>query len=234
MDYLCISKKIKYMYKPILALSFVLIGCQSNSISNTVTNGVKTGTDKSDAASAGVIRSALTFPSTTRIIEDYDGIGDDFITNPFIYVNSVLNKVTGVNIFSSSFMEITFNKNFKFKQNIGFNYGSSIRDQYYPRTVYEGFASKGWGLKSDNSWSSIISESILTYNKKIKKHALTLTAASTYEQNTGQSKRSEAKTFPNDVLQNENMQSAEQVLPIITNKYQSTLISFLISYNGLA
>jgi hypothetical protein len=35
MGYLCISKKIKYMYKPILALSFVWIGCQSNSISNT-------------------------------------------------------------------------------------------------------------------------------------------------------------------------------------------------------
>lgn len=203
----------------------------SNSISNTVTNGVKTGTDKSDAASAGVIRSALTFPSTTSTIEDYDGVGDDFITNPFIYVNSVLNKVTGVNIFSSSYMEITLNKNLKFKQNIGFNYGSSVRDQYYPRTVFEGFASKGWGLKSDNSWSSIISESILTYNKKIKKHALTLTTASTYEQNIGQSKRSEAKTFPNDVLQNENMQSAEQVLPIITNKYQSNLISFLARFN---
>lgn len=36
----------------------------STVLSNTVTNGVKTGTDKSDAASAGVIRAALTYPST--------------------------------------------------------------------------------------------------------------------------------------------------------------------------
>ena len=43
----------------------------------------------------------------------------------------------------------------------------------------------------------------------------------------GQSKRAEAKTFPNDLLQNENLQSAEQILPIITNKYQSNLVSFL-------
>ncbi len=199
----------------------------SSSISNSTTNGVKTGTDKSDAASAGVVRSALTFPATTRIIEEYDGIGDDFITNPSIYVTDVLNKVTATNIFTSNYLEVTLDKNLKFRQNIGFNYGSNARDQYYPRTVYEGFASKGWGLKSDNSWSSIVSESILTYNKKIAQHSINVTAASTYEKNTGQSKRAEAKTFPNDLLQNENLQSAEQVLPIITNKYQSNLVSFL-------
>ncbi len=212
--------------------SFLKIGT-SNAVSNSVTNGVKTGTDKSDAASAGVIRSALTFPSTMRVIEDYDGLGDDFITNPFIYVNSVLNKVTGINIFSSNYAEARLTKDLKFKQNVGLNYGSTQRDQYYPRTVYEGFASKGWGLKSENSWSSIVSESILTFNKKIDNHSFTATAASTYEQNMGTSLRAEAKTFPNDLLQNENLQSAEQVLPIITNKYQSNLISYLgrLNYN---
>ncbi|MEY3420331.1 MAG: hypothetical protein RIR48_611, partial [Bacteroidota bacterium] len=199
----------------------------STSISNSRTNGVKTGTDKSDAASAGVVRSALTYPATISILDEYDGLGDDFITNPYIYVNDVLNRVTGTNIFSSNFFEATINKNLKFRQNIGFSYGSNTRDQYYPRTVFEGFASKGWGLKADNTWSSIVAESIVTYNKKFNNQSITITGASTFEQNNGQSKRAEAKTFPNDLLQNENMQSAEQILPIITNKYQSNLISFL-------
>lgn len=199
----------------------------STSISNSRTNGVKTGTDKSDAASAGVVRSALTYPATISILDEYDGLGDDFITNPYIYVNDVLNRVTGTNIFSSNFFEATINKNLKFRQNIGFSYGSNTRDQYYPRTVFEGFASKGWGLKADNIWSSIVTESIVTYNKKFNNQSITITGASTFEQNNGQSKRAEAKTFPNDLLQNENMQSAEQILPIITNKYQSNLISFL-------
>ena len=199
----------------------------STSISNSTTNGVKTGTDKSDAASAGVVRSALTYPATMSAIDEYDGLGDDFITNPYIYVNDVLNRVTATNIFSSNYLEATLYKDFKFRQNIGFNYGTNTRDQYYPRTVYEGFASKGWGLKADNTWSSIVSESILSYNKKINNHNFAATAASTFEQNMGQSKRAEAKTFPNDLLQNENMQSAEQILPIITNKYQSNLVSFL-------
>ncbi len=199
----------------------------STSFSSTTTNGVKTGTDKSDAASAGVIRSAITFPSTLSDPAVYDGVGDAFITNPYIYVNDVLNKVKGLNIFSSSYLEASFLKDFKFRQNIGFSYASSTRDQYYPRSVYEGFAVKGWGLKADNLWNSGTAESILTYNKTIGKHSLNVMGAGTFERTNGNSKRAEAKTFPNDALQNENLAAGEVVLPIISSRYQSTLISFL-------
>jgi TonB-linked SusC/RagA family outer membrane protein len=199
----------------------------STTFANTLTNGVKTGTDKSDAASAGVIRSALTFPSTIREAIDYDGVGDAFITNPYVYVNSVLNKVKGLNIFSSSYLEATFLKDFKFRQNIGFSYSANARDQYYPRSVYEGFAVRGSGLKSDNIWNSGVSESLLTYKKQFKKHSLNVVGASTFERTSGQSKRAEAKTFPNDALQNENLAAGEVILPVITSRFQSTLISFL-------
>ncbi len=199
----------------------------STSFANSITNGVKTGTDKSDAASAGVIRSAITFPSTLSDPIAYDGVGDAFITNPYIYVNDVLNRVKGLNIFSSSYLEATFLKDFKFRQNIGFSSATSSRDQYYPRSVYEGFAVKGWGLKSDNVWNSGVAESILTYNKKIEKHSLNVVGGATFERTNGQSKRAEAKTFANDALQNENLAAGEVILPIISNRYQSTLISFL-------
>ena len=200
----------------------------STSISNSVTNGVKTGTDKSDAASAGVIRAALTYPSTIQREEEFDGTGEGFfITNPLIYTRDVLNKVTGVNIFSSNYAEVSFLRNFKFRQNLGFNYGSNTRDQYYPRTVYEGYSVKGSALKADNLWASLVSESILSFQQKFGKHSIAVTTGSTFERTNGSSVRAEAKTFPNDLLANENMQAAEQVLPVITNKYQSTLISFL-------
>ncbi len=200
----------------------------STALSNSVTRGVKTGSDKSDAASAGVIRSAITYPPTIREEEEFDGTGEGFfITNPVIYARDVLNKVSGVTIFSSNYAEASLLKWFKFRQNLGFNFGYNTRDQYYPRSVYEGFSVKGWGLKADNQWNSLVSESILSFNRKLLKHNIGFTAASTFERTNGQSKRSEAKTFPNDLLQNENMQAAEQILPVITNKYQSTLISFL-------
>ena len=200
----------------------------STALSNSITNGVKTGTDKSDAASAGVIRSALTYPPTITLEEEFDGTGEGFfITNPVIYSRDVLNRVTGYNIFSSNYMEASFFRDFKFRQNLGFNYGSNDRDQYYPRTVFEGFSVRGSALKADNLWTSLVTESILSFNRKIEKHSFNAMAASTFERTNGQSTRAEAKTFPNDLLQNENMQAAEQILPIITNRYQSTLISFL-------
>lgn len=200
----------------------------STALSNSITNGVKTGTDKSDAASAGVIRSALTYPPTITLEEEFDGTGEGFfITNPVIYSRDVLNRVTGYNIFSSNYMEASFFRDFKFRQNLGFNYGSNDRDQYYPRTVFEGFSVRGSALKADNLWTSLVSESILSFNRKIEKHSFNAMAASTFERTNGQSTRAEAKSFPNDLLQNENMQAAEQILPIITNRYQSTLVSFL-------
>lgn len=200
----------------------------STSISSTSTNGVKTGTDKSDAASAGVIRSALTYPPTIETEESYNGSGEGFfITNPVIYTRDVLNKVRGINIFTSNYLEINLAKPLKFRQNLGFNYGSNTRDQYYPRTVYEGFSVKGWGLDADNTWNSLVSESILTYNQKFKKHSITATGGATFERTNGEWKRAEAKTFPNDLLKNENLQSAELVMPVIGARYQSTLISFL-------
>lgn len=82
----------------------------STSISNSTTKGVKTGTDKSDAASAGVVRSALTYPATISILDEYDGLGDDFITNPYIYVNDVLNRVTATNIFLQTIWKRRFIK----------------------------------------------------------------------------------------------------------------------------
>lgn len=208
----------------------------STSVSKSITNGVKTGTDKSDAASAGVVRSAMTYPPSISTVEGYDETGQGyFITNPVIYSNDVLNRVNSVNIFSSNYLEATITKGLKFRQNLGFNYGSGMRDQYYPRTVYEGYGVRGWGLKSDNLWTSLMSESMLTYNTRINKHSINAVVAGTYERTDGQSKKAQAKTFPNDILKNENLAAGEMILPVTNNRYQSTLISFLgritYSYN---
>src|SRR5699024_1102976 len=133
-----------------------------NAISISNTNGVKTGSDKSDAASAGIIRSLLTFPTTRTSIDPYGELSGDenFITNPVLYVNDVLNHVNKLNIFSSSFIEAAIRPDLKIRQNIGFNYANGLRNQYYPRTVYEGYSTKGKGLKAGNTWQSVSSETM--------------------------------------------------------------------------
>ena len=204
----------------------------STSLSSSTNNGVKTGTDKSDAASAGVIRSAISFPPTITTIEDFTSVGDSyFITNPVIYTNDVLNRIGTISVFNSNFIELNIVNGLKFRNNLGFNYYISNRNQYYPRSVYEGFGSKGWGLKADNNFNSVVTESILSYDKNIQKHTFNITGAATYEKNTSEWKRSEAKTFPNDLLQNENMQSAEQIMPILGAKTTSSLVSFISRVN---
>lgn len=200
----------------------------SNSISHSSTDGVKTGTDKSDAASAGVIRSVITFPSTRTDILPYSEGGDEsFITNPVLYANDVLNTVKSLNFFSSSFIEVEVYKNLKLRQNIGFHYSSGKRDQYYPRSVYEGFSAKGRGLKADNVWQNIVSETMATFDKKINSHLLNIVGAGTFERTNSHWNRIEAKVFPNDLLKNENMEAGEEIMPPKGSRSQSTLISFL-------
>ncbi|WP_126971770.1 SusC/RagA family TonB-linked outer membrane protein [Gynurincola endophyticus] len=206
----------------------------SSTISRTITNGVKTGTDKSDAASAGIIRSLMTYPTHMSSVEAFDGEGADFfITNPVIYTRDVLNRVTNINIFTSNYLEVKLSNALKFRQNVGFNYTSGLRDQYYPSTVYEGFSMKGWGMKADNIWNSLLSESILTYTETFGKSSITAMGGMTYENINSQWKRAEAKTFTNDFLANENLQMGEVVMPVIGNRSEVTNISYLgrINYN---
>lgn len=208
----------------------------STSLSRSVTNGVKTGTEKYDDANAGVVRAAIAYPTTISTVVPY---GDAkaansqgfFITNPSIYVKDVLNRVKGINIFSSNYMEVNFFNDFVFRQNIGFNYASNLRDQYYPRSVYEGYAVNGDALKSDDEWNSITSESILSYHKKINKHDIKAMAAGTYEQANGFWKKQQAQDFTSDLLLNENLGSGKTQIVPQGDKSQSTLISFLARVN---
>lgn len=210
----------------------------STSLSNSTMNGVKTGTEKSDDADAGVVRAALTYPSTVDTVLTWgesrsSGSMGNFISNPSIYVKDVLNKVTGTNVFSSNYAEVNLLKDLKFRQNLGYNYLITGRDQYYPRTIFEGFGVKGWGLKSDETYNSLISESLLTYRTDLGDNSFDAMAGFTYERVNGQSKRVEAQDFTSDLLKNENLEAGQVKMPVITDRYQSTLISMLsrINYN---
>lgn len=201
-----------------------------------VMNGVKTGTTKSDDSDAGVIRAALSFPSTATLIDPATNTFSYiyFVSNPYIYTRDVLNKITSNNIFTSNYVEVSFLKDFKFRQNIGFNYAANGRDQYYPRTVSEGRNKKGWALKSTDNWGSLLSESYVTYNKQVDKHSINVFGGGTFERTEGQWTRMDAAEFPNDDLQNENMGAGAQqqtMAPPYNNKSQSTLISFLARAN---
>lgn len=210
---------------------FIKIGT-SGALSQSITNGVKTSTSSSDDANAGVVRAALTYPSTQDLNSNLSSVF--FITNPLIYARDVLNRVTSKNVYSSNYAEVSFLKYFKFKQTLGFNYAYNVRDQYYPRTVYEGKSKKGWGLKSYDQWGNFMSESLLSYSQQIKQHNISAVAAGTYERTDGQWMRYDAAGFPNDDNKNENLgagESQQTLAAPYNNRYTTKYVSFLTRVN---
>jgi TonB-linked SusC/RagA family outer membrane protein len=205
----------------------------STMVSKSISNGVKTGTTKVDDANAGVVRAALTFPATSDLYDPSTGTFSSvyFITNPYIYSRDVLNQVSSINLFSSNYAEVSFLNDFKFKQTLGFNYAYNLRDQYYPRTVYEGRSMKGWGLKADDTWGSALTESMLTWSKQISKHNITAMGAFSYQVTDGQWKKMQAQNFPNDINKNENLASGQTQMALQNNRYRSVIISNIARLN---
>ncbi|WP_207428759.1 TonB-dependent receptor [Pedobacter sp. SYSU D00535] len=203
----------------------------STSIANSVNNGVKTNVQRSDNADAGVIRAALTFPSTIDSVQTFADASAGgqafFITNPVIYSNDVLNRITSLNLFSANYIEATITKNLKFRQNLGANLASNNRDQYYPKTVFEGFNRGGAGLKGVDSWNNIASESMLTFNQQIEKHSINAVVVGTYEVTSSYWRNQQASNFPTELLRNEDLSLGQNQATPQMQRSKSQLQSFL-------
>src|SRR6202012_5401765 len=155
----------------------------------------------------GVVKAALAFAPTAPL---RDSATDQFtaateVSNPYVYVHSVKNQVLVSNIFSSNYLEATLAKGLTFRQNVGISYYNNQREQYYPRTVYEGLSYFGLAYQSQGWYNSITSESLLNYAKTLGEHSLTFTAGFAYEDDQSSTKNQQASNFVNDQLQDNNM-----------------------------
>lgn len=189
---------------------------------------VKTNNENLDGG-VGVVKAALAFAPTLPL---YDSGTNNFtaatqVSNPYVYVKDVKNQVSISQIFSANYLEATLAKGLKFRQNIGISYFNNQREQYFPRTVYEGLAAKGLAYQAQGWYTSLTSESILTYLKKINQHLITITGGMTYENNESNTKYQQASNFVNDLLQDNNMAGGQSYTQPQTNKTKSNLVSFL-------
>ncbi|MFD1629459.1 SusC/RagA family TonB-linked outer membrane protein [Pseudopedobacter beijingensis] len=202
------------------------------SYSHSENSMVKTNTEDL-SVQAGVVRAALAFQPTASII---DSTLNDFsrsitTSNPYLYVNNVLNRIEVNQVFSSNYLEVALPAGFKFRQNIGIGVYGSLRDQYYPRLVYEGMQSQGLAYKSDNNSRSMTSESILSYIKALDLHNISATVGTTYESFVSTYKNQQASNFVNDLLENNNMAGGQTYSPPRSGKSSSALSSVLARVN---
>ena len=152
---------------------------------------------RTNSENTGIIRSALIFPPTTR--EESDAT-DWLAANPANYVNGSRDRLKQVSWFSSTYLEAKITSWLKFRQNLGLGYNNGLRNTYYSRLTQEGKAPvNGKAGKAYNSWRSITSESLLTFDRQFGIHKLNAVAGVTFESGRGESISMTATNFPNDL-----------------------------------
>lgn len=201
----------------------------SNTSFNRSTNQLVKTNNEDLSGGVGVVKAALAFAPTAPL---YDSGTNNFtaatqVSNPYVYVHSVKNQVLVANIFSSNYLEATLAKGLTFRQNVGISYYNNQREQYYPRTVYEGLSYFGLAYQSQGWYNSITSESLLNYAKTLGEHSLTFTAGFTYEDDQSSTKNQQASNFVNDQLQDNNMSGGQNPPVMSSNKSKSDLVSFI-------
>jgi TonB-linked SusC/RagA family outer membrane protein len=201
----------------------------SNTSFNRSTNQLVKTNNEDLSGGVGVVKAALAFAPTAPLYDSGTNIftAATQVSNPYVYVHAVKNQVLVSNIFSSNYLEAKIAKGLTFRQNIGISYYNNQREQYYPRSVYEGLSYLGIAYQSQGWYNSITSESLLNYSKTLGEHNLTFTGGFTYEDDQSNTKNQQASNFVNDQLQDNNMSGGQNPPVLTSNRSRSDLVSFL-------
>lgn len=197
-----------------------------------INNMVKTNSTD-NAHAEGVTRSALTYNPTQGL---YDSLSSgfsqsDLITNPYIYATTLKDEVRSQSFNSSSYVEATIIKGLKFRQNIGYNLFNGKRGSYIPRTIQEGKDKNGIAFVAGNEWNSLVLESILSYLTNIGDHSFSGTAGFVYEKSGYKFVNNRATNFINDLLEDNNLNAAQNTDPPVSGRGENALASALGRFN---
>lgn len=196
---------------------------------------------KANANDYSIIRSALVFPPTYDPYFISDGKSEELnwlAANPYMYVKSASDQLKTNNVFTSSYAEIKFLKNFKFRQNLGLGYNTNNRYSYYNRKTGEGKTpTNGKAGQSDNWYQNTTAESILTYDNTFDQvHALNVVGGFTYEEANYGRKSMSATNFPSDITGAYDMSQGLTPGTLVSGRGRTNLVSLLAranySYNG--
>ncbi len=201
----------------------------SNTSFTRSTNQLVKTNNEDLSGGVGVVKASLAFAPTAPL---YDSGTNNFtaatqISNPYVYVKAVKNQVLVSQIFSSNYVEATLAKGLTVRQNVGISFYNNQREQYYPRSVYEGLSYNGLAFQSQGWYNSITSESIANYAKTLGDHQLTATVGFTYEDDPYTTKNQTASNFVNDLLQDNNMFGGQNPSTVHNDRGETYFASFL-------
>lgn len=193
---------------------------------------------RTNSENTGIIRSALIFPPTYGVHSDTEQLDELnwLAANPLNYVNGAKDQLKQLSYFSSSYAEITFRPWLKFRQNLGLGYNDGHRGTYYDRHTQEGKPPyNGKAGKATNTWKSMTTESVLTFDKTWNIHHLNVVGGMTFEGGWGESSSMTATNFATDLTKDADMGLALEKAVLQSGTTEQKLTSFLgrVNYSVL-
>ncbi len=138
----------------------------------------------------------------------------------------VRNKDSNYKIFTANSVNIDFPflKGLSYKLNTGVEYGNIERKTYYGRDVALGFERNGYAENYNAVNRNFTVENILNYSKTFKKNSINFTALYSSQSVDFDRDQLYGRGFPNDVLTNYQMETAQLLEPSSVNS-KSNLLS---------
>ena len=192
---------------------------------------------RTNSENYGVITSAISFNPTRPVFDPNkdSGFSEDFssgLANPYLTVKTEKNLLESMAVFASGFGEIKFTDWLKFRQNIGYGYNYNERSQYYNRWTGAGQSpTNGLGIKSDNTYKGLTSESTVTFNKQIGIHTLNVVAGTTFEKAMWSNKSMRSQNYPSDMTEDNDINAGISNKEISSGRGKSQLLSYLVRAN---
>lgn len=210
----------------------------SRSTNNLVRTAAGTG-----GLEGGIVRGALnyqpipyyTVDSNNQVqVIDYKNdrtvsqdIFNRFGASPLRYTDEVKSTQTVTSGFGGFNAYVDILKGLMFQTRLGVNYFEQLNETYYPRTVSEGRATNGKAIVSNSTYTSILTENLLTYRREIDKHRFDFLGGFSYERSQSRYRTSESRDFPDDKLGYYRLQDGKSTAPTKNGTQQWQLASFI-------
>ena len=158
------------------------------------------------------------------------------IGNP--YATALLTKdLSSIDrVLANAYVKFDFGRYLKglaFEIKGGTDYSDALREGYRPSTTYAGQSTGGSASKATRSFVSYLNENLLTYQNQFGKHKVDFVGGLTLQSFLTKTTQSQASGFLNDLLEDNNMESASNTPTTSSGKSKSTQASWLgrINYN---
>lgn len=192
---------------------------------------------RTNSENYGVIESAIGFNPTRPVFDPKadSGFSEDFssgLANPYLTARTEKNVLSSMSVYANGYAQVTFAPYLYFRQNIGYGYSYDERNQYYNRYTGAGQSpTNGYAVKSDGTYESVTEESLLTFDKTFGIHHINAVAGATYEKVMWKSKYMNAKNFPTDDTEDNDINAAIGDKEISSSRGKSQIMSFLFRAN---